>query len=149
MKTQSELIAYLRSHPDKTDRQVRCAHWRHRVTTYDVQEARRKLTEGRPPDSHSNAVPAPTPKPRSRVLEQFRQEHDIAYKIRLGIARLKEDEYMTDGEFREHCGVHVNQWRRYAEMEEFRPNRLKHAGQWFWGREQTIVSMKRIIGALN
>lgn len=146
MKTVAQLKAYLASHPGITNEKVRNNMHRHGVKTFEIEEARRAL-EGKEESCNHPACPCAIT-PKKRPLEEFVRAHDVAYKIRQGLNRLGDKVFMLDGEFREFCGVHVNQWRRFAELDEFSKNRLKHAGQIHWASESMISQMKGIVGTV-
>ena len=80
-----------------------------------------------------------------KTLDQFRKDHDVALKIRNGLKKL-EGVYMTDNEFRDFCGVHVSNWRRYADLDEFRDNKIRIQGVMHWAQASFIRKMKEILG---
>ena len=53
--------------------------------------------------------------------------------------------YYSDSEFRELCGVHVQNWRRHADDDTFAPYRLRRGGHNLWAPAPMIESMKQIL----
>lgn len=97
--------------------------------------------------NESVAKNATTTTEKKRTLQDFRKTFDIALKIREGVKKfLSGDRYLPDAEFREMCGVHIAQWRRYADDDEFNKNHYKFAGQILWANENTMRQMKKIAG---
>lgn len=83
-----------------------------------------------------------------KTLDQFKKEFDVRVKIRDGLKRIGAKNYLSDTEFREFCGVHISVWRRYAELDEFKPNRVRIQGTLYWAREEMIVEMKDIVNLI-
>jgi len=83
-----------------------------------------------------------------RTFGDFAKEHDIAGKIKEAITEhlpRNGELYYTDDEFREMCGVHVNRWRRYADMEQFAPFQIKIAGRTHWAPTAMIEKMRYLM----
>jgi hypothetical protein len=89
-----------------------------------------------------------------RTLGKFRQENDVTVKIRAGIARLltvdsknfDASPTFTDNEFRDKCGVHVNNWRRNADLDEFKKYQLTVRRVLYWADPSVIEEMQKITG---
>lgn len=90
-----------------------------------------------------------TKKKKGHSLEEFRSEFDIAKKIRDKVAELIADsseEYWTDDEFRQICGVSVQNWRRHAELDEFKRYQFRKPGFHAWAPPSIVEAMKEITG---
>jgi hypothetical protein len=143
MKTKEQLTEYIRLRPGITNHTIKTNLHRHGITDEAIAVARSSLEGG---GCSKPNCPCAVQAPKKRSISSFIAEHDIAHKIRQGLKKLGRDGYMLDNEFREFCGVHVNQWRRYAELDEFSPSRMKHCGQQHWAAPETIEQMKGIVG---
>ncbi len=139
MRTQEQIVEYLKLHPGISTHKVCSSMKRHGVSAAQVKAARAVLGAGCGLSSCGTHH-------RPRTLDTFRDEFDIALKIRKGLKRLPKNEYRHDDEFREFCGVPMNQWRRYADMDEFSVFKLKHAGRLHWAHPQFIEQMKEVLG---
>lgn len=85
--------------------------------------------------------------PVSRTIDDFRREHDQAWKIRDGLAKLFDGGViMTDAEFREAVSGNPARWRGAADLSEFRDNRYRVGGELLWASRETIKEMRRIRG---
>jgi hypothetical protein len=82
---------------------------------------------------------------RIHSLADFRKAHDIPQKIRNKLPSLRGG-YVTEEELRKLCEVPVQNWRRYAELPEFAPNKFKLDGVTYWAGVETITQMKQITG---
>ena len=101
-------------------------------------------TPSRAPATRTASVKAAT-----RTLSDFRRQYDQTWKIRDGVKRLLVgDTYMTDSEFREAVGGHPQRWRAAADSMEFEASQFKHGDKLYWAGEDTILEMKRIVGAV-
>lgn len=91
-----------------------------------------------------------------RTLETFRQQYDIRERIRRGVREIlgftgsveRNGVLMTDQEFREACGVPPQDWRRFADLDEFEIYRWRFKGVLHWGQERAIEAAKEIVGAV-
>jgi hypothetical protein len=91
------------------------------------------------------AQAAPVPAGR-RTMDDFRKQYDVPYKIREGVKKHLDGCYLTDQEFREACGVHVNVWRRHADSDEFREYQGRFSGTLYWAQTRMMSEMKHIAG---
>lgn len=84
------------------------------------------------------------------TLQQWREKNDVPLIIRNGLTRCfggtGNEDIMSDYDFREALDIHVNNWRRNSELDEFKRNRLKHGGSIYWASESTIKRMRHILG---
>lgn len=100
--------------------------------------------EGTLPPLRAKPKPAPV---AARTIEDFRREHDQAWKIRDGLKRLfGNGAYMTDSEFREAVSGNPARWRAAAELSEFKEYRYRVSGELLWAAPATIREMRRIKG---
>lgn len=83
---------------------------------------------------------------KGKTLEQFKKQFDVREKIKDGLKRLGSDCYMTDTEFREFCGVHINNWRRFADEDQFKNYRVRINSIWHWASAGMVKRMKDIVG---
>lgn len=80
-------------------------------------------------------------------LDAFRAQFDLRSNIRAGLARLTPGTIYPDQAFRIACGIgSTADWRRFADLPEFGPNRLRVRGVWHWAHPETIREMRVIIG---
>jgi len=93
--------------------------------------------------------PATTPqvKPRGITLEQFRAKYDVRERIRAGIKALA-GVCMSDPEFREACGILPQDWRRFADLDEFEAYRWRFKGVLYWAQPKMLAAMKDTVGAV-
>lgn len=87
-------------------------------------------------------------KQRGKTLGQFRAQFDVRERIRAGIKRHLNGVYMTDQEFREACGIPAQDWRRFADLDEFEPYRWRYRAVIYWAQPKMIASMKETVGAV-
>lgn len=85
---------------------------------------------------------------RGHTLDDFRAKFDITKKIEDKVNELLQDgeEYWTDDEFRGICGVSVQNWRRHAELDRFKPYQFKKPGFHAWAPKDVVEQMKEITG---
>jgi len=152
--TREEFIAYLQGqHPETPP-----DSWRRELSRYEQRTGWRlpRSSRQRRKDrviGYAQAASAPDgtvqigPKPAGKTLDQFRAQFDVREKIRAGLSRIGAV-YMTDTEFREFCGVPLNRWRRYADLEEFLPFRLRLSDVLYWASAEMIGEMKNIAGVM-
>ncbi|MEB3214482.1 MAG: hypothetical protein VKL39_24250 [Leptolyngbyaceae bacterium] len=135
------LIANKADYPDKASAVRACAEaLGSTVDTVRVKANLFRLFDNAPVVTAKSAA-------AQRSLSQFRDKYDIPFKIRNGIKRhLVGDVYMTDGEFRDACGVLLNSWRRNADLDEFAPYRYRFGGELLWANQDTMRTMKQIAG---
>ena len=86
------------------------------------------------------------PSSSGRSLGDFRKVFDVPLRIRDGVKRHLAGCYMTDQEFRDACGIHVGLWRRYADLDEFKPCQGRFSGQLLWAQPKMMGEMKHIAG---
>lgn len=91
--------------------------------------------------------PAPEA-PKGRTLAAFRAEYDVREKIRAGLRGLGKGVYMTDPEFRDACEVPAQYWRRFADLDEFKPYRWRFRETLYWGQPATLAEMREIVGVV-
>ena len=143
--TVERMVAYMQKHPGVTARKVYSAV---NGSTAALMVLARKQMGDTPASAHKSP-PAPAAKPISikngKTFEQFRKDHDVTLKIREGLKKLQ-GVYMSDNEFRDFCGVHVANWRRYADLDEFRDNKIKVQGITHWAQPAFIKKMKEVLG---
>jgi len=91
----------------------------------------------------------PTPAKSGKTLEAFRAVHDVMHIIERNVGlHLKEsaEQYFTDHEFRELCGVPAGNWRRFADDASFAEYRLVRGQHNLWASKKMIREMRRILG---
>lgn len=84
-----------------------------------------------------------------RTLDAFRAVHDVMHIIERNVGiHLKDsaEEYFTDHEFRELCGVPSGNWRRFADDTAFSEHRLIRGSHNLWASKKMIREMRRILG---
>lgn len=135
--TNKEIAKYLVDHPGITNERARRNLHRHHVSSAEIQKARQLNPAG---------LTSATAQAPGKTIAAFRAEYDIHDKIKAGLAAISPAVYMTDTEFRELCKVHLNNWRRHADAEDFLPYRIKVNGLWFWAKPAMIQKMKHIVG---
>jgi hypothetical protein len=101
--------------------------------------------------ANSNAPTRPAPKkPRKgHSLDEFRSQFDITKKIDDKVAELLPDdreEYFTDDEFRQLCGVSVQNWRRHAELDRYRAYQFRKPNFHAWAPKPIVAAMQEITG---
>lgn len=87
-----------------------------------------------------------TPTPISskvKSLNDFRSQFDNIYKIKVAIAKLPADGYLTEMEFREFAGVSAVNLSRFKE--KFEENQLKTKDKTYWAKAPFIKKMKQVI----
>lgn len=93
---------------------------------------------------------------RTKTLSQFRSVFDVKERIRNGIkAHLhftgpvdKNGVYMLDQDFREACGIQIQDWRRFADLDEFEPYRWRHKGLLHWAQPRMLATMRETVGVM-
>lgn len=111
-----------------------------------------------------NQQAAPVDKPaakkpegaRTKTLSQFRSVFDVKERIRNGITTHlhftgpvdKNGVYMLDQDFREACGIQIQDWRRFADLDEFEPYRWRHKGLLHWAQPRMLASMRETVGVV-
>jgi hypothetical protein len=92
-------------------------------------------------------APVPDGSTPSIGLDEFRAQFDLRISIRQGIAKLTPGRIYPDQAFRGFCGISsTGDWRRFADMAEFAPHRLRVRGILHWAHADTIREMRTIIG---
>lgn len=94
----------------------------------------------------SNSRPT---KKRGHSLDEFRNQFDVAQKIRDKVEELLQgggEEFWTDDEFRQLAGVSVQNWRRHAELDEFKQYQFRKPGFHAWAPPSIVEEMKEITG---
>ena len=107
------------------------------VRSHEVQAVRDSLGE---PQSKPTA---------GRTLDAFRAVHDVAHIIETNVEihlRDSAEEYFTDHEFREICGVPSGNWRRFADDTKFAEYRLVRGSHNLWASKKMIREMRKILG---
>lgn len=145
MKTvQDRLVTCVQRHPDWTDRRVYAAI--RGATAPALAQARSRLGKGR--NGTTVLQPVKSALSKGKTLSQFRTQFDVREKIRQGIKSHLKNITMTDQEFREACQVPVNEWRRFASLDEFSQYTAKLKGTVFWARPEMLLEMKEILGVI-
>lgn len=83
-----------------------------------------------------------------KTMADFRERFDSKHIIQKAVAKYlgaNGKHYYTDHEFRDLCGIHPQQWRRYSEDEEFDAYRLRRAHHNLWAPTKMIQQMKQIL----
>lgn len=70
---------------------------------------------------------------KTRSLSEFRSQHDYALKLKRAIADLGEG-YVTEHEMKLASSIPSHVWRRYADLPEFQPNKLKLREVTYWAK---------------
>jgi hypothetical protein len=98
--------------------------------------------------------PAGSPRPsaagrKAHSLEEFRAKFDVTKKIEDKVAELLQsgEHYFSDDDFRGLCGVSVQNWRRHAELDRFKPYQFKKPGFHAWAPKLIVSEMQEITGA--
>jgi hypothetical protein len=103
----------------------------------------------RPTTRAGRAAATKSNKRKGHSLEEFRKTFDVAQKIRDKVVELLNnggEEYWTDDEFRQLCGVSVQNWRRHAELDEFKDYQFRKPGFHAWAPPSVVEEMKEITG---
>ncbi|HAM41469.1 MAG TPA: hypothetical protein DCP69_09065 [Candidatus Omnitrophica bacterium] len=106
-----------------------------------VRAARAKQGKG-------SAHQEPAAKQRGKTLQQFRAQFDVRERIRVGLKTHLNGVYMTDQEFREACGIPAQDWRRFADLEEFELYRWRHKTIVYWAQPKMLATMRETVGAV-
>ena len=146
MKTDQEIIAYIRSHPATIASRIAHNLGAHGVTGERVRALWAVAKQADAPATVHTA-PKPPVRVKPKTMDDFRRAFDNPQKIRNGLSALAEGAYFTEEEFRVFCNIPQQLWRRNAELSEFSDNHLKVAGVVHWGRKGTIQEMKTIVGS--
>jgi hypothetical protein len=88
---------------------------------------------------------APARRTKTRTLADFRAEHDYALKLKRALSDMGEG-YVDEHEMKAAAGIPNHVWRRYAELPEFRDNKLKLRDVTYWAKPRVIEQMKEIVG---
>ena len=95
----------------------------------------------------------PTVKPKAvagRSMDDFRANYDFAQVIREKVQELLAPEdanqWWTDDEFRQLCGISIQNWRRHAELDEFRRYQFKKGTLHAWAPLSMIEEFQHITG---
>lgn len=89
-----------------------------------------------------------SPKQRGKTIQQFRAQFDVRERIRVGLKTHLNGVYMADQEFREACGIPAQDWRRFADLEEFEPYRWRHKTIVYWAQPKMLAAMRETVGAV-
>ena len=82
-------------------------------------------------------------------LDKFKDQFDPRVKIRKIIGEyLDENTILTDQQMRELCEVPINEWRKFADLEEFGKYQWRWRKVLYWARPATIDEMKKGVGVL-
>lgn len=88
-------------------------------------------------------------KKKGHSLDEFRSQFDVTKKIDDKVAELLDgdsEEYWTDDEFRQLCGVSVQNWRRHAELDRYRKYQFKKPNFHAWATPKVVQYMREITG---
>jgi hypothetical protein len=92
---------------------------------------------------------APKKTGSGRTLQDFREEHDVAFKIKKAISAHLSDgseHYYDDADFRQLVGVPVAHWRRYADSSEFEAWRYRKGNHNLWASKALKAQIVEILG---
>lgn len=88
-------------------------------------------------------------KKKGHTLDDFRNQFDVTKKIDDKVEEFLTDdgeEYWTDDEFRQLCGVSVQNWRRHAELDRYRKFQFKKPNFHAWASPKMVEAMQEITG---
>lgn len=152
-RTTQRVAASITRNPGATDLTIAKNMWRYGVKVGDVAAIRAGMADA-PPTLVAAKAPRDS-KPRKvvgslgKTLDSFRAAHDVAHIIETNITDHLKDttqEYYTDHEFREICGVASSNWRRFADDTKFADHRLVRGSHNLWASKKMIREMRKILG---
>lgn len=118
MKTQDEIIAYLKAHPNRTDQAIRSNI---AISAAQLHAARAAM----------NGTAAPIPRALGRSLNVLLDQFDDVKKVKRAMKALSRDAYLEDDEMRRSLAIASPRWREVAQHHEIArfcielPNRRK------------------------
>lgn len=134
----------IRQYPNHSNKQIRDMLRRQGVRQSEVGEVR--ATIGKIIVGAAEELAPKMPRIRPTDLSEFRKAHDLPQKIRDRLSAITGSRYFTEEDFRQHCEISVQNWRRNADLPEFAPHKFKLDGVTYWAGIETIKEMKRITG---
>ena len=153
MVTKEERIRRaIRKYPERSNYHI--ARNLYRTTSVEVASVRQNMT-GLQPEQQTDrsALPlkeqtSPSMLPVGRSMVEFQRQHDPETLIDAAIKQhlSRRGHYFTDQEFRELCGVNLNRWRRFADLEKYRPYRFVRGKFNNWAHPEDVLQMMRVTG---
>ena len=149
MTTNERILSSIKKHPGYSDYKI--AKNLRRVSVQDVAYARLNLgrTTSDRDEPAKPALPKQAKPKAARTFASFQAANDVSHIIARKVSELlpaNGEEYFTDHEFREVCGVAIGSWRRYADDDQFSAYRLKRGQHNYWAPKTMIPKMRMILG---